>query len=278
MEIHLERFHPKSQPRSMSCSQCGADDPAHECADCSDVYYCSSKCQISHWADGHATVCQARLVGNPMDSRRHSPSSGIHVTGVARMTLAPDIAVLELSVRVVSVVLSDARKEAAREMDAMRRALSRNDVTDSDVATTDYSISVVREEAGGVWKRVGYRVSNFIQVTVRDIDAVGDIIDAVATGDNTRVHGIRFAIEHPEEYADTLRAEAGKDAHNRAGQIAESMGERLGGLISATEVSGGGRRRASRTMMSVEMDAPSTPVSAGDMEVRAEVQAMFAIL
>ena len=262
----------------MSCSQCGADDPAHQCADCLDVYYCSSKCQIAHWTDGHATECQAR-VGNPMSGGRYPSSSGIRVTGVASMTRSPKLAVLSLSVGVTHVSLAEAREEAAREMVAVREALSLRSIKDDDVVTTDYSIQTVREDVGGVWKQVGFRVNNSIRVTTSFLNKIGKIMDAaVAVGDNIRVDGIHFTLEDPEKYAATLRAAAAKDARERATQIAEAMNERLGGLISATEVSGG-RSRAPRMMMAMASDAPTTtPISSGDIELRAEVQAMFSIL
>jgi uncharacterized protein YggE len=105
------------------------------------------------------------------------------------------------------------------------------------------------------------------------MDAVGSVIDEVtrAGGDIVRIDGIRFAIDRPEQYARELRATAAKDALNRATQIASAMNETLGRLASATE---GGRSAPSMMMMEARS---VTPISAGDMELRAEVDAVFMI-
>ena len=166
-------------------------------------------------------------------------------------------------------------------MTAVRRALSRSGVEEGDVETTNFSIDVAGESVGGVWKQVGFRVSNSIKIVIRDMDAAGgQVVDAaiVAGGDAVRVDGIRFEIDHPEQYAAALRTAAAEDARDRANQIAGAVGEQLGGLISATDRSGGARAPRMMMMRAEMADAqPTTPISAGDLEIRAEVDAVFAI-
>lgn len=264
----------------MTCAQCGADDSSSRCTGCFDARYCSLACQAAHWQDGHAETCAPVGMLLIAGHGHRASAGGIRVTGVSRMIRAPDIAEMELSVRVTRKTVVTARMEAASAMAAVRRGLTHRGFDDDDVATTGFSIQPVREDVDGVWKQVGFRVSNTIKVTIRDMDAVGRVVDDAteAGGDAVRVDAIRFAIAHPEQYSVALRVAAAKDARDRAGQIAGAMGEVLGGMISATE-SGGGARAPSM-MMRVEVAAElalATPISAGDLEMRAEVDAVFAV-
>jgi uncharacterized protein YggE len=57
-------------------------------------------------------------------------------------------------------------------------------------------------------------VSNSVTVKIRDVAKAGSIIDAViiAAGDNTRINGITFTVDEPEQYYAQARELAVTDA------------------------------------------------------------------
>ena len=83
-----------------------------------------------------------------------------------------------------------------------------------------------------------YRVSNMVNVTIRDLDSVGDVLDAVIEAGANDIWGITFAIDDPSEAQDEARAGAIEDALARAGALAELNGVELGPVMSVTEVIG----------------------------------------
>ena len=154
----------------------------------------------------------------------------------------------------------------------------------------------------------GYRVSNRVRIEIdvteasddpTDADANGDesddmededtdilsaVIDAAATagGDHVRIDSISFRADQTSESVDEARKLAVTDALHRANLYAEAFGVEVGTLLSASE------SVASRPVFDdfalakvvVESAAsvgPSTPVSAGDVEIRASITAKFAI-
>ena len=154
----------------------------------------------------------------------------------------------------------------------------------------------------------GYRVSNRVRIEIdvteasddaTDADANGDesddmededtdilsaVIDAAATagGDHVRIDSISFRAEQTSESVDEARKLAVTDALHRANLYAEAFGVEVGTLLSASE------SVASRPVFdnfalakvvveSAASDGPSTPVSAGDVEIRASITAKFAI-
>ena len=113
-------------------------------------------------------------------------------------------------------------------------------------------------------------------------DILGSVIDAAATagGDQVRIDSIYFRADQTNESIDEARKLAVADALHRANLYAEAFGVEVGTLLSASE------SVASRPVFdnfalamaeSAAFDGPSTPVSAGDVEVRASVTAKFAI-
>ncbi len=127
-----------------------------------------------------------------------------------------------------------------------------------------------------------YEVGNNLEVRLRDLDAVGEIIDEVteAGGDSIRFDGIDFSIDDPSELEDQALAAAVEDAISKAQDVASATGVQLGDLLHISEGAGGQpgfpyfNQRAAYAMAD---SAVMTRVSGGTLEVSASVQALFGI-
>ena len=220
-----------------------------------------------------------------------SSQSGIWVTGQSSVTLEPDLALLNIGVETFALTVAQARGDAATAMDAIVAVLRDRNVEDKDIQTRSFSISPQYEftealqEGGRTHKQVlvGYRVSNSAAIKIRDLDAVGPIIDDVASagGDATRINGIRFTVEDTEPFEDQLREGAVRDALAKAQQFAALTGVSLGRLVFITE-SGGGMpvvRDFGDEAFAVRAQAapPPTSIGGGELELRMAVQAVFSI-
>ena len=220
-----------------------------------------------------------------------SSQAGIWVTGQGTVTLEPDLALLNLGVESIAKTVAEARDEAAGAMDAIVSALRARGVEDRDIQTRFFNISPqyefpeVFEEGIRTRKQVlvGYRVNNSAAVKIRDLDAVGQIIDEVATagGDATRINGISFTVEDSKPFMAQLREDAVGDALAKAQQLASLTGVSLGQLVFISE-SGGGLPvvRAfdeQAGAFAASAQSFSTGISGGELELRMTVQAVFGI-
>ena len=212
-------------------------------------------------------VLLAATYGPPAfaEGEGNSPA-GIWVTGHGSASGSPDLAILSLGVEVLAESAADARTEAAEGIDAAIEALEDNDVAEEDIQTRHYSIgprynyvevtqcvdeegeAVVPGETGDVPAGTqctrahnqvldGYQVTNRLAVTVRDLDSVGAIIDAVieAAGDSVRINGINFSIEDSAALEDEAREAAVADLLAKAARLAELAGVELGSLLFLSE-------------------------------------------
>jgi len=218
---------------------------------------------------------------------------GISVSGHGTVAVDPDIATLSLRVEARETTVSEARQVAAEAMDSARHALTDAGVAQDDIITRNFSIQpqttyVERDSAIGKYGEsviIGYIVSNSVEVTIRDLDEVGNVIDKVseAAGDEVRINGISFGLDNPALYGATARDLAARDAYDKAELYARALGVELGPIVYLQETGGTSPEpmfavaEASFFGDSARSFAP-TQVSPGDVDVTANVSAVFAIV
>ena len=225
----------------------------------------------------------ARSIGFP-PGIISSGGTGIHVTGAGTASAQPDIAVLSLGVEGQGATVAAANAIAADALSAMLAVLRADGVSDDDMETQHFSIqpeySFNRED--GRRTLTGYRVTNTLLVTLRDLDGVGDVIDSVATagGDATRINSISFQSEDGLALEEQARVLALEDAVAKADVFAEKTGVSRGKLVFITEQSFPQFPRAqdSFVLESRVAGAPApTEILAGEFDVRVSAQAVSAI-
>ena len=123
---------------------------------------------------------------------------------------------------------------------------------------------------------IAYRVTNNAVVKVRDLAAVGVVIDEVvqAAGDAARVEGVWFSAEDTTEARSQAREMAMKDAVSRADELAAHAGATRGKLLNVSEDSfGGGAYYDGFEAQSYLF----TAISEGELDITVSVRATFAI-
>ncbi len=216
-------------------------------------------------------------------SMSNSQQTGIWVNGQGKVSVTPDLAVLNLGIEAQADTVSEARAQAAKAMGKVMKALKDASVAEEDIQTSRFSIYPVREydRETDEYKLMGFRVTNRVNVKIRELDRTGDIIDSVAEagGNLTRIQGINFTIEDPTEYQTQAREKAFEAAKSKAEQLAELAGMTLGEPIYITESSGGyhvPRPTRIPAPMKAEKSAP-TPISPGEQEITVNVQIRYSI-
>jgi len=205
---------------------------------------------------------------------------GIWVTGVGKTTVTPDVAVLSLGIEAQAMTVAEAQQQAAQAMDAVRGVLDSHSIDEKDIQTQQYSIQPVREWQDEKYVLVGYRVTNIITVKVRNMDDIGSIIDDAATagGDYTIINSISFTVDEPETYYEQMRQEAMADAKDRAEQLADLGGVKLGKPIYIAESSSYNPPVVYLDYKAAEGSVvPTTSISPGETELQLTVQVVYSI-
>lgn len=212
----------------------------------------------------------------------YDTNSGIHAGGLGTVSGEPDIAVISLGVEALRDSVSEARSDAAGALAAIVEELREAGVAEDDIRTARFSISpryqYVRD---GEQELLGFLVTNTLSVTLRDLNATGDIVDRAATagGDLTRVQSVSFRIEDMSALEEEARVLAIQDAIAKADLYAEQLEVVRGPLVSISEGSFDQFPVAEARFAVAAMDSagPPTQFFGGELEVSVRVQAVFAI-
>ena len=203
---------------------------------------------------------------------------GITVVGTGKASGTPDVAHITIGVDTDSESVQKAVASSKDKMTALLEALKTAGVADKDIRTSNYSVYTQQQPSvdGRTTVTVSYRVSNQVEVTVRDVNKLGDILDkSVAAGANN-IYGVTFSVEDTSKLEADARAKAIADAKARAASLAQLAGVEVGDVQSISEVIGGGVQPLYRDA-AVGMGGGGTPIQPGELSVDMSVQVTFAI-
>ena len=129
---------------------------------------------------------------------------------------------------------------------------------------------------------VGYQVTNTLNIKVRDLDNMGNIIDGAteSAGNLVRINRVSFAIEDTKPLQIEAREEAIADLLTKANAMAELAGVELGKLVFLTESGGGAPQSFARVESAAAFGFgadQATSILAGELDVNVSVQGVFAI-
>lgn len=194
----------------------------------------------------------------------------IRVDGEGRIEASPDTAVLSLGAGVRADQAAAAYSDTATLLSRVVGALLEVGIPREQIQTEQIALSPVYERD----RLVGYEGFATLRVTLRDLGAVGQVIDrAVAAGAN-RIQGIHFEVREPRPYEASALALAVQDARAKAAVLARSLGVRLGPVwLAEAEPSPGPVFPAART---VAMEA-AMPVLPGTLTLTRQVRLAYLI-
>jgi len=175
----------------------------------------------------------------------------ITVQGNGQATLPPDVARISFTVENTKVSVADAQTATTKQANAALDFVKGRGVADKDVTTLSYNISpqysypnpcvsgVSCPDYSRTPKITGYQVSETIQVTLRDLTKVGDLLAGLGKLEVQNVNGPAFALDDPTAGYDAARADAISKAKTQASLLAKQIGVSLGKIVNFSESSGG---------------------------------------
>jgi uncharacterized protein YggE len=208
------------------------------------------------------------------------PTRSINVTGTGRVSVRPDLADLRLGVTVTAPAAKAAREQSAAVMSEVIASLKSLGIADRDLRTSIVSVSPAYDYSSNSNppRLTGYTFTNLVAAIIRDVNQVGDAIDAALTAGATNVDQLAFRVEDPSDAQRRAREAAMAEARATAEELAGAAGVSITGVASITE----GGAPIPYPMPLAEMatfksrDA-STPVEAGEHEISVNVVVSYLI-
>lgn len=201
------------------------------------------------------------------------------VTGTGRVYLTPDIATISIGVRTDHESASEAVSDNNAQIQQVVTALKDLGVDEKDIQTSNFSIYPQQQydDQGNVTSTI-YVVENTVMVTIRDLDMLGDVLDAAVANGANSIYGIQFDVEDKTAALTEARQKAVEDAKVKAAELAEAADVVLGEIQKISESTvypgpifdarGGGAEQAV---------ASAVPISPGQLTITSDVNVVFAI-
>jgi len=162
------------------------------------------------------------------------------VSGTGRVTLVPDKATINIGVRTEADEVKDALDGNTAQANAISQVLQDLGVAEEDIQTSNFNVypSERYNPMTGQVEGKYFVVENTVNVTVRDLARLGDVLSSVVDAGANNIYGINFDVEDREEAVAEARSLAIEDAQAKAEAIAEEAGVSLGDLINISVYSG----------------------------------------
>lgn len=158
------------------------------------------------------------------------PPPTIAVGGHGEVSTLPDRARIALAVDALDAEIKAAEGEVNRVARRVLDELGKLGIDSKDVSTTASSLrpEYVWDETARQQKLVGYRARRDIEVLVRDLDKLGEVILRATRAGVNQVNPPVMESSRAEQLARDALARAAKDARARAQALAEALGVTLG--------------------------------------------------
>lgn len=176
---------------------------------------------------------------NARNAYRNAGAVGVNqvvvFSGEGKITAKPDTAKVNIGLTTEGKDTITVQNENSSKMNAVIKFLKERGVGESDIKTNNYSLSPKYEYSKGKSSLAGYILNQNLEVVVRSLDKVGEILDgAVGSGAN-QINSISLFLDKPEELRNKAREEAVKQAKEKAALASRTAGFRLGRLVGFNE-------------------------------------------
>lgn len=226
-----------------------------------------------------AAALVSMLVATPAFAEEMKMPRTISLTGHGEVRMAPDIVSITVGVLSQGNTAGEALTANTASMNAVFDALKAGGVDTKDIQTSNFMVQPRYDYNNNVQppKLVGYDVSNNVTITLRQIDALGGLLDKLVQAGSNQIQGITFQVSKPEAALDDARKLATQDASRKAKLYAEAMSLGLGSVQSISEGIRYEPPVPYRSKMIAETAAADVPIAGGEQVLSIDVNITWEI-
>lgn len=228
----------------------------------------------------------------PADDTACDNTRTVQVSGAAAINVRPDRALIQLGVESTAATPKQVQADNNLAIEKITQAIGDLGIAEKHIATDYYVIQPVYHDYNS--RRIShYRIDNILSITLTDISQASDVLIAALQAGANQVQNVQFYTSELRRYRDEARLLAMTAATEKAHALAGAGGGQADCLLQIHENSwsyyngywwGSSRDQAMWTQNVVQNAAPAeqatpdeTPISVGQIVVRAEVNATFSL-
>jgi uncharacterized protein len=204
----------------------------------------------------------------------------ISITSSGSITAKPDQVEITVGVNNTAKTAKAALAANTASMLPVVTALKASGIEPRDIQTSNFNLQPAYEyyQDGRQPKLTGYTVSNTVDIRLRKIEKLGEILDKVVSEGSNQINGIQFIVSKADELRDEARKVAVANATRIAKIYAEAAGVHLGNVLTISEpMSGGDLMQRGRANSAKMAEDRAVPIEAGEETISATVSMTWAL-
>ncbi len=229
------------------------------------------------------SLCAALLLvaatAMPIAAEESRMQRTISLTGHGEVRTTPDIASLSMGVFTNATTATAALEANNVAMRKVLDALKTAGIATKDIQTSNLMVNPryePRPDESGQTQAAGFDASNNVSVIIRDLNAIGKILDKVVSAGANQVNGISFGVEDDVPKLDEARKLAVKEARRKAELYAAAAGVSLGNVITLSE--GGSYQPPPGALFRARaQEASDVPIAQGEQVLAVDVNMTWEI-
>jgi hypothetical protein len=198
----------------------------------------------------------------------------VTASGTGTTQAAPDTAEMSFGVVTTSDNAKSALDDASEAAERIAAAVKKEGVADEDIQTRDVGVYPQTAEQDGKQVITGYQASLSVQVKVRDIAKLGEIISVANAAGANSIGGPTFTVADPAPFRATAIDEAVADARRSAEAMASAAGRSVGEVLSISS-SDVGSVPVVYGALEAAGAARDVPIEPGQLDISASVVVVF---
>lgn len=206
----------------------------------------------------------------------------ITVSGSGEITVEPDAAYVNLGVLTKGKTADEAQQENAKIYEQLNKVLfDQFKIENKDVKTVSFYVQPeYRYQEGKEPIITGYTATHTIRITYRDLDRIGELLDAATKAGVNQVNNVQFITEKSEEYELEAMKLAMENARRKAEVLAAAEGQKVKGVYQIVQQGAGNVVYSSRGMAGVAYEmaadmAVKTAVNPGEIIISTSVTVVY---
>lgn len=214
-----------------------------------------------------------------VDNITTTKTDNFSVSGEGTVTASPDEAIINAGIQTQAATVQDAQNKINTVINDVSANIKKLGINGADIQSSNYNIQPSYDYSGGTQKITGYQASTTLNIKVKDISKINNVIDTATKNGANQISNISFDISDKTALENQARAKAVAQAKQIAQQAAQMGGFRLGKLINYSEQIGNTPQPIPLAAKAVSVNGGGTPtnIEPGSTDIKVTVTLSYEV-
>ena len=202
----------------------------------------------------------------------------ITVSGEGKVKVAPDKALISVSIETKGTKAEEVKRENDKKMDAILKFIKKTNIAKEDFQTQRVSLNPNYDYEK---KKHNYIATQTVQILLKDLSQYDVLMEGLVDEGINRIDNVEFKSSKMKELQSDARKLAIKDAKAKAEDFVSVLGQKTGKALLISDNSQiyvpQPRMYAMKASMTMDESAPKETLAIGEIEITANVSVSFSL-